>query len=274
MPVALVTDWKRVAKSGPTVDGRKIDPQWLMDMAETYNPDEYTAKLWIDHRRYMGSYGAVRAVKAEKDGDVVRLFAKINPNRDLIERNQVWENNLHFSIEVIENFAETGKFYLGGLAMTDEPASLGTDEMRFSTNPQRTFTARYPGDPVPDLRDSAADETALTLFRKLMQMFSKQKTETEIKEEEPTREIFLAKELTKKYQNYFHGCATDILEKLNKNYRGEWVVVLSAGESQADSAVSQKDILELDLPKKTQAKLISKITGENTKACYQRLLEI
>ena len=95
----------------------------------------------------------------------------------------------------------------------------------------------------------------------------------EIIKEEPTRDIFLAKELTKKYQNYFHGTAGEILEKLSGNFRGEWVVVLSAGESQADSAISQKDILSLDLPKKVQAKLISKITGENTKACYQRLLE-
>jgi len=96
----------------------------------------------------------------------------------------------------------------------------------------------------------------------------------EIEKEEPEREIFLAKELTKKYQNYFHGTATTIKETLAGNYRGEWVVVLRASTPQNASAISQKDILELDLPKKTQAKLISKITGENTKACYQRLLEI
>ncbi|MEA2073817.1 MAG: 16S rRNA (cytidine(1402)-2'-O)-methyltransferase [Campylobacterota bacterium] len=96
----------------------------------------------------------------------------------------------------------------------------------------------------------------------------------EIKEEEPTREIFLAKELTKKYQKYFRGTAQKALENLDGNFRGEWVVVISAGEAQSDSAISQKDILGLDLPKKVQAKLISKITGENTKACYQRLLEL
>ena len=95
----------------------------------------------------------------------------------------------------------------------------------------------------------------------------------EIDKEEPTREIFLAKELSKKYQNYFHGTAREIYEKLANNYRGEWVVVIKAAQTQNQSAVSQKDILELDLPKKVQAKLISKITGENTKACYQRLLE-
>ncbi|QSZ42763.1 16S rRNA (cytidine(1402)-2'-O)-methyltransferase [Sulfurimonas aquatica] len=96
----------------------------------------------------------------------------------------------------------------------------------------------------------------------------------EIEEEEPNREIFLAKELTKKYQKYFRGTAREALDELSGNFRGEWVVVLSSGEAQADSAISQKDILELDLPKKTQAKLISKITGENTKACYQRLLQL
>lgn len=96
----------------------------------------------------------------------------------------------------------------------------------------------------------------------------------EIQEEEVDREIFLAKELTKKYQKYFKGTATEALKNLNGNFRGEWVVVISAGASQAESAITQKDILALDLPKKTQAKLISKITGENTKVCYNRLLEL
>ena len=42
----------------------------------------------------------------------------------------------------------------------------------------------------------------------------------------------------------------------------------------APNNLSEKDVLDLDIPKKTAAKLISKITGENTKACYQRLLDI
>lgn len=96
----------------------------------------------------------------------------------------------------------------------------------------------------------------------------------EIQVEEPTRKLFIAKELTKKYQKYFHGTAGEALENLDKNFRGEWVVVISASEAQSESAISQKDILALDLPKKVQAKLISKITGENTKVCYQRLLEL
>jgi 16S rRNA (cytidine1402-2'-O)-methyltransferase len=96
----------------------------------------------------------------------------------------------------------------------------------------------------------------------------------EIQDEAPDRKIFLAKEISKKYQMYFRGTAGEALEKLSGNFRGEWVVVLSEAEAQAESAISQKDILALDLPKKVQAKLISKITGENTKACYQRLLAL
>jgi 16S rRNA (cytidine1402-2'-O)-methyltransferase len=96
----------------------------------------------------------------------------------------------------------------------------------------------------------------------------------EIAKEEPQRELFLAKELTKKYQKYLHGTASEILEKLFGNYKGEWVVVIKAGEVQNHSSISQNDILELDLPKKVQAKLICKITGENTKECYQRLLSL
>ena len=96
----------------------------------------------------------------------------------------------------------------------------------------------------------------------------------EVDKEESTRKIFLAKELTKKYQNYFFGTAKEILKKLDGNFRGEWVVVIEASQKHNLSAIGQNDILELDLPKKAQAKLISKITGENTKACYERLLKL
>jgi 16S rRNA (cytidine1402-2'-O)-methyltransferase len=95
----------------------------------------------------------------------------------------------------------------------------------------------------------------------------------EVAKADSQRELFVAKELTKKYQRYLHGRAEEILEQLDGNFRGEWVVVLHAGEAHASSAISQNDILALDLPKKVQAKLISKITGEKSKVCYQRLLE-
>jgi 16S rRNA (cytidine1402-2'-O)-methyltransferase len=94
----------------------------------------------------------------------------------------------------------------------------------------------------------------------------------EIDKEDSTREIFLAKELTKKYQKFFRGSAKDILKELNKNYKGEWVVVISAKKSKNESAISQKDIESLDIPKKQKAKLISKITGKSIKSIYQTLI--
>jgi 16S rRNA (cytidine1402-2'-O)-methyltransferase len=94
----------------------------------------------------------------------------------------------------------------------------------------------------------------------------------ELDKEAPSREIFLCKELTKKYQKYLRGTADEILKSLDGNFRGEWVVVIKASAAQNSSAISENDILELDLPKKTQAKLISKITGENTKEIYKKLL--
>ncbi|EQB39576.1 16S rRNA methyltransferase [Sulfurimonas hongkongensis] len=96
----------------------------------------------------------------------------------------------------------------------------------------------------------------------------------EVAKEQPKRELFLAKEISKKYQTYFSGTALELLDEINDNFRGEWVVVISQSERQNYSAISENDILELDLPKKVQAKLICKITQENTKSCYERLLKL
>ncbi len=95
----------------------------------------------------------------------------------------------------------------------------------------------------------------------------------ELAEEVPERRVFCAKELSKKYQTYFHGKASEISRQITKDMiKGEWVVVIEAAEAR-QSSLSEKDVLELDIPKKSAAKLIAKITGENTKACYQRLME-
>jgi 16S rRNA (cytidine1402-2'-O)-methyltransferase len=96
----------------------------------------------------------------------------------------------------------------------------------------------------------------------------------EISQVDALREIFLAKELTKRYQRYLHGTADEILQKLAGNFKGEWVVVIKAGTSHASSAINEADILSLDIPKKVQAKMIAKITGEKIKDIYKRLNEV
>ena len=128
---ALITKFVKVAQSGPTVDGRNIDPQWLRDMAETYDPALYRAKIWPDHLRWGNNYGSVVALKSEEKDGLVSLYASFAPNAQYLLSNQ-YDQKLSFSIEVLENFAGTGKFYLGGLGVTDSPASLGTDELKFS----------------------------------------------------------------------------------------------------------------------------------------------
>ena len=94
----------------------------------------------------------------------------------------------------------------------------------------------------------------------------------EIAKEAPERRLFLAKELTKKFQRYLHGTAREIAAELGGAIKGEWVAVIEAGAAR-HSTLSEREILEMGLPKKAAAKLIAKITGEHPKACYQRLLE-
>ncbi len=94
----------------------------------------------------------------------------------------------------------------------------------------------------------------------------------EIAAEDATRELFVAKELTKRYQHVYRGRAEELLERLNLHVKGEWVVVVESAPSR-QSTLSETDILALNIPKKAASKLISKITGENPKQCYERLIE-
>ncbi|EAB6120348.1 capsid protein [Salmonella enterica subsp. salamae] len=132
----LKTDWVVVATSGPTIDGREIDPKWLTDAAEVYNPDEHTAMLWPYHadagwRTFTTNYGLIDALKAEKVGDKVQLKARLMPNRFLIEANKAGQK-LFTSIEVKENYLGTGKFFVSGIAVTDTPASINTTRLQFA----------------------------------------------------------------------------------------------------------------------------------------------
>lgn len=144
MPRSLVSYWKRIATSGPTVDGREILPQELRDIAETYTPAKYTAVIWCDHERWPGSHGTVFAVRLVEEGEdlepgQIALEAQLKPNDRLLYLNDQGQK-LFSSIEITPNFAGSGKAYLTGLAVTDSPASLGTQELYFSN---RTSRAAY-----------------------------------------------------------------------------------------------------------------------------------
>lgn len=86
------------------------------------------------------------------------------------------------------------------------------------------------------------------------------------------RELFLAKELSKKYQRYYHGSAKALNEELkNETIRGEWVVVISAKKS-VDKSLSFSEVLALDLPPKPKAKLLSLLSDRSVKEWYQELI--
>ena len=137
--MAKNSKWFKVATSGPTVDGREIKEQWVKDMAETYDPAEYTANIFQDHWSWYGNYGRVTAVKAEKDSKGrLCLFAQVEANKLLLKLNEAGQK-LFTSIRVLEDFAKSGKAYLMHLAITDEPASLGTEQLSFSAKGEESL---------------------------------------------------------------------------------------------------------------------------------------
>ena len=86
------------------------------------------------------------------------------------------------------------------------------------------------------------------------------------------REIFAIKEATKLYEKKFRLSAKQMDELLkNLNLKGEWTVVIK-GEKKSFCAITPNDILELSLPKKQTAKLLSKITGRSVKELYQEMI--
>ncbi|MCG9790688.1 GPO family capsid scaffolding protein [Vibrio mediterranei] len=119
-----------ILKAGPTIDGRDIPQKVIDDIAETYDPKKYTARINEDHSEWSWKGGSVLSVEKRDD----ELWAEIKPNSFLL-RNIENGQLLHTSCEYLEDFANTGKAYLTGLAFTDKPASLGTTQVHLSAQP-------------------------------------------------------------------------------------------------------------------------------------------
>ena len=128
-----VTDWRIIGVSGDTADGRHIRAEDLVQMAESYDPAVYGARINLEHCYFTfpgwaGGYGDVVELKAEpwsKDESKTALLARLSVLPNLQE---LWDagEKIYTSMEIASNFAKSGKAYLVGLAITDSPASLGT----------------------------------------------------------------------------------------------------------------------------------------------------
>lgn len=185
--------WFRIAVEGATTDGRKILREWISQMAQNYNRDVYGARVNLEHIKGYSPdspfkrYGDVLALKAEeiKTGPLagrLALLAQIEPTDELIQLNKT-RQKVYSSIEVNPEFADTGEAYLVGLAVTDDPASLGTEFLEFSAtaninplasrklSPNNLFTAaeetliEFEDDTVADKSFSSILERITNLFK-------------------------------------------------------------------------------------------------------------
>ncbi len=186
--------WFRVATEGATTDGRAISRAWIEQMAKNFNPQKYGARVWLEHMRGMfadgpfKALGDVHAVRTEENADgKLELYAEIEPTQDLITMNKD-RQKIYTSIEVDPEFSDTGEAYLVGLAVTDSPASLGTEMLQFSATakanplnarkqrPENLFTAAL--ETEFDFSEEASGESGNdpeepSLFDKVKALFTK-----------------------------------------------------------------------------------------------------
>lgn len=132
----MTTKTFRVARAGQTTDGREITRDHITQMAASYNPEVYGARVNLEHYRAMfpnsdfRCYGDVISLSTEEVDDHLYLLAEVDPTPELIALAKS-KQKVYFSIEFYPEFADTKEAYMVGLACTDSPASLGTSYMKF-----------------------------------------------------------------------------------------------------------------------------------------------
>lgn len=142
----------RIATEGATSDGRVIDRETLVQMAKNYDPKVYAARINLEHIRGYDpagpfrAYGDITALKTEEQDGKMRLLAQIDPTPDLVALTKA-RQKVYSSMEVSPDFADTGEAYLVGMAVTDNPASLGCEVLQFSASAKVNPLAARKQDP-------------------------------------------------------------------------------------------------------------------------------
>lgn len=228
--MAKTSKWFVVATEGATTDGRTINRTWIEQMAANYDPKKYGARVNLEHIkwRYMWNddphskcYGDVVGLKTEENAEgKLQLLAQIDPTDDLIKLNKD-RQKIYTSIECDPNFADTGEAYLVGLAVTDNPASLGTEMLVFSAgasaNPlnnrkekaENLFTAAI----ETELEFEEVKEKGLSVFAKIRSLFAdKEKTDDE-RFADQTQAIELLAEQTKETLEKLTALSADLAKQ-------------------------------------------------------------
>jgi hypothetical protein len=185
----------RIAVEGATTDGRTIQRAWIEQMAVNYNPQKYGARMNLEHIRGIvpdgpfKAYGDVLALEArELTGEFagrLGLYAQLSPTPELVALTKA-RQKIYTSCEIDPSFADTKQAYLVGLAVTDGPASLGTEILTFAAqNPDASpFSARkqspanlFTAAEEVEIEFEPAPEAAPSLFTKIAEIlgFAKQK---------------------------------------------------------------------------------------------------
>lgn len=222
--MAKKSKWVVVATEGATTDGRTIQRNWISEMAESYDPkNTYGARINLDHIKfslYMPEmanshcFGDVLAVKAEEREDgKLQLLAKLQPTDALIALNKDGQK-VYTSVEIDTNFADTGKAYLVGLAVTDNPASLGTEMLAFSNNglnarklkAENLFTAAIE-------TDLEFIEESQSVFEKIKSLFAKKEKTDDERFADQAKAIELLAEKAKETEEKLTALSTDLANR-------------------------------------------------------------
>jgi len=90
----------------------------------------------------------------------------------------------------------------------------------------------------------------------------------------PKRRLFAIKEATKKFEKKFYSKIQEFPNFLNSiNTKGEWALVLEPRVKDMGEPISEQDIKSLDIHPKQKAKLLSKLSGDSVKNCYNQLIK-
>lgn len=206
--------WFRVAVEGSTTDKRVIQRNWIEQAAKNFNQATYGARVWLEHFRSLlpdgpfKAYGDVVALKAEEveiaGVKKMALFAQIEPTDDLVAMNKA-KQKIYTSVEIDSSFADSKEAYLVGLAVTDSPASIGTEVLAFSAqNPEANpFAARHYSESSMfteavelDLEFDEVEEqqegTAKKLFAKVEALLGKNKAEVSAESDQRFSDVHAA----------------------------------------------------------------------------------
>ncbi|WP_213733332.1 GPO family capsid scaffolding protein [Citrobacter europaeus] len=192
-----ISKWFRIGVEGDTCDGRVISATDIQEMADGFDPRVYGCRINLEHIRGINPdspfcrYGDVVELKAEVIDDdsalngKLALFGKIAPLDNLLALLAKGQK-VYTSMEIRPNFANTGKCGLIGLAVTDDPASLGTEYLQFCSRAQQNPLAGkkdQPGDlfSVATLAELEFEDLPDTLLTRLSDtvkgIFSRKQTD-------------------------------------------------------------------------------------------------